>query len=74
MTKGWLLSAGLLGALAALAYLACIAGGPSWERAIGAGERFASALASGSARPAAITLCAVVVLALWSASRSTYAI
>lgn len=53
-------------ALAAVAHLAIILGGPSWYRFFGAGEGMARLAASGSWYPAFITLAIAAVLALWA--------
>ena len=63
----WLIVAAALSGGAALLHLATIAGGPSWYRFLGAGERMARLAEAGSPRPALITLFIAGVLALWSA-------
>lgn len=60
-----LFAAGACSLAAALMHLACIAGGPSWYRALGAGERIASMAAAGSPRPMVMTLTIAAVLSLW---------
>lgn len=57
----------VLSAVAALLHLGIIAGGPSWYRFFGAGERFASAAAAGRWWPDIATLGIACVLGLWSA-------
>jgi hypothetical protein len=63
----WLVAAALLGGAAAALHLAAIAGGPSWYRFLGAGERMARLAEAGSLRPALITLAIAALLATWSA-------
>ncbi|AVR96255.1 hypothetical protein [Pseudoduganella armeniaca] len=60
-----LLAAGGLSLAAAIAHLACIAGGPRWYLAMGAGERMAAAVAQGRWQPTLVTLAIATVLALW---------
>lgn len=62
-----LLLAAALSALAALAHIGVVLGGPSWYRFFGAGEGMARMAASGSWYPATITLGIALVLAGWSA-------
>lgn len=62
----WLLAAASLSALASIAHLAVIAGGPAWYRAFGAGEGMARMAASGSMYPMVITLAIAAVLATWA--------
>lgn len=62
-----LLLAAAWSALAALAHVGVVHGGPSWYRFFGAGEGMARLAESGSWYPAAITLCIALVLAVWSA-------
>ena len=63
-----LLFVGGLASLAAAAlHVACIAGGPSWYRALGAGERMASLAAAGHWYPPTSALVIAVVLATWGA-------
>jgi hypothetical protein len=47
-------------------HLACIAGGPSWYRFLGAGEGMARAAERGEPRPALITAGIAIVLAIWA--------
>jgi hypothetical protein len=63
----WLVAAAALSGAAALLHLATIAGGPSWYRFLGAGERMARLAEAGSPRPTLITLAIAAVLASWSA-------
>ena len=46
----WLVTGGILSALAALLHLAVIAGGPDWYRFVGAGEEMARMAEQGSIR------------------------
>lgn len=62
-----LLLAAVLSALAALAHVCVVVGGPSWYRFFGAGEGMAQLAATGSWYPAAITIGIALVLATWSA-------
>lgn len=52
---------------ASLLHLCIIAGGPSWYRLFGAGERLSSAAEAGYLYPTVITVCIALVLAVWSA-------
>ena len=63
----WLTLGGGLSLGAAFAHLAAIAGGASWYRVMGAGERMASAAERGDAFPAVATLAIALVLAGWAA-------
>ena len=63
----WLMAAGFATLAAAALHLACIVGGPSWYRALGAGERMAVAAERGSASPALITAVIATILILWAA-------
>ena len=69
MTDGrsWFLLAGALSLLAALLHVACIIGGPSWYRMLGAGDELANAAARGAKFPAVITAAISAVLLVWSA-------
>lgn len=60
-----LLLAGAMSLTAAIGHLACIAGGPRWYLAMGAGERMAAAVAQGRWQPTLVTLAIAAVLALW---------
>ena len=62
-----LVAAGAADLVAALLHLGVIAGGPSWYRFFGAGERMARAAAASRWQPAAITLAIATVLATWAA-------
>ena len=61
-----LVVAGLCSFIAALAHLACIAGGPAWYLAMGAGERMAHFAARGHWYPTVVTLVIAGVLSVWS--------
>jgi hypothetical protein len=63
----FLLAAAGLSAAAAGLHLACIAGGPDWYRALGAGEAMARMAASGSSYPALVTAAISAVLLTWAA-------
>ena len=63
----WLVAAGSASLAAAALHLACIAGGPSWYRALGAGEPMARAAERGSLGPALITAAIAAILVLWAA-------
>jgi hypothetical protein len=65
--SAWLVTAAALSAGAALLHLAAIAGGASWYRFLGAGERMARLAEAGSARPTLITLAIAAILTTWSA-------
>lgn len=62
----FLLIGAALSATAALAHLACIAFGPSWYRAMGAGEQMARMAAEGRWYPTVVTLAISALLAVWS--------
>jgi len=64
---GLLIAAAALSALAALAHLGVIIGGPDWYRFFGAGEGMARLAEGGSWRPALITFAIAIVLGLWAA-------
>ena len=66
MRNGWLLTGGILSALAALAHLLCIIGGPNWYRFFGAGEGMARLAERGSLTPVLITVTIAGMLAVWS--------
>lgn len=63
----YLFAAGVLSALAALLHLGCIVFGAPWYRALGAGERMAQLVESGSSHPVKVTLVIALVLLLWAA-------
>jgi hypothetical protein len=67
VTNPWLLLGGCLSAGASLLHLACIAGGPDWYRALGAGEGMARAAERGDWRAAGITTVIALVLGTASA-------
>src|SRR5882724_13062711 len=62
-----LVAGGIFSSAAAVLHLAVIAGGPSWYRFFGAGERMAQMAARGSPRAALITVFIATVLAIWAA-------
>ena len=62
-----LLIGAALSALAAVLHLAVIAGGPSWYRFFGAGERMARLAERRSPVPTVVTLAIAAVLLLWAA-------
>jgi hypothetical protein len=64
--KMWLLGAGWLSLTASALHLVCIVGGPSWYRALGAGEGFARAAEQGSWVPPLATFGIASVLAIWA--------
>ena len=63
----WLMTAGILSALAAGLHLAIIVGGPDWYRYFGAGERMARMAERGVPTPAIFAAAIAVVLTLWAA-------
>ena len=63
----WLISGGLLSAIAALMHIAIIIGGPDWYRFFGAGEGMARAAEQGRLMPTLITLGIATMLAIWAA-------
>lgn len=65
--RDWLMAGGVLSAAASLLHLACIVGGPDWNRFFGAGEPIARAAERGSWVPALLTLAIAAVLAIWAA-------
>lgn len=67
MREPFLILAGSLSALAALAHLAVIVGGPAWYRFVGAGEGMARMAERGMIQPTLITIGIATVLAVWSA-------
>ena len=60
--NGWLVAGGLFSIAAAFAHLACIAGGPAWYRALGAGERMARMVEAGRIGPLVVTIGIAAVL------------
>jgi hypothetical protein len=65
--RTWLVVGGVLSAIAALAHLAVIVGGPDWYRFFGAGEGMARAAERGELRPALITVGIAAILFVWAA-------
>jgi hypothetical protein len=64
--NSFLLVGSVLSAIAALAHVAIVIGGPSWYRFFGAGEKFAVAAEQGKLLPAFVTLGIALVLLSWS--------
>jgi hypothetical protein len=64
---GFLLLGAAFSALAALAHVGIVIGGPGWYRFFGAGEGMARMAEGGSWYPTLITLAIAAVLAGWSA-------
>ncbi len=65
--SSFLIFAAALSAIAALAHVGVVLGGPDWYRFFGAGEGMARLAAQGSWYPVVVTLGVASVLALWSA-------
>jgi hypothetical protein len=63
----WLLLAAALCTLGSALHLACIAGGPDWYRAFGAGEPMARMAERGSPIPAILTMGIAAILMIWAA-------
>ena len=61
--NAWLLAGGGLSIAAAALHLACIAGGPDWYRAMGAGERMARMVEAGKVAPTVMTMAIATALA-----------
>jgi hypothetical protein len=64
--NSFLLIGAVLSAVAALAHVGIVIGGPSWYRFFGAGEKFAMAAEQGKLLPAVVTLGIAFVLLTWS--------
>ncbi|MGK0208699.1 MAG: hypothetical protein ACI8ZA_002719 [Gammaproteobacteria bacterium] len=64
--NSYLITAGVLSALASLLHIGCIFFGASWYRFFGAGEHMAKLAEQGSLQPTIITSGIVLVLAIWS--------
>lgn len=62
----FLISAGILSAVAALLHLGCIAFGAPWYRFLGAGEKMAQMALAGHWYPSVAALFIAAVLAVWS--------
>lgn len=62
-----LILGGVFSTLAAIAHLACIAGGGPAFRVMGAGERMARAIEAGNIQPILVTLGLATVLSIWAA-------
>ena len=65
--NSWLIVAAVLSGVAALLHVAIVFGGDTWYRFFGAGERMASAAASGRLYPAVVTFGIALALGIWSA-------
>ena len=63
----WLISGGILSAIAALMHIAIIIGGPGWYRFFGAGEAMARAAEQGRLMPTLVTLGIAAMLTVWAA-------
>jgi len=62
----FLITGGILSALAALLHLGCIAFGAPWYRFFGAGEQIAQMAAAGHWYPTVTTLIIATILSIWS--------
>lgn len=62
----WLITGGILSALAAILHIGVIVGGPAWYRFFGAGEEMAKAAERGSVSPPLITFGIAALLMIWS--------
>jgi len=67
MTNSYLIVAGSLNAVVAIAHLGCIVFGASWYRFFGAGEQMAVWAEQGNIKPTLLTLFIAAVLFSWSA-------
>ena len=65
--RHWLFAAAWMSLAAAALHLACIVGGASWYRALGAGERIARQAERGLWEPAIIAAGIAGVLMVWAA-------
>jgi hypothetical protein len=63
----WLVTGGVLSAIAALMHIAIIIGGPDWYRFFGAGEAMARAAEQGRVMPTLITLGIATMLVISAA-------
>lgn len=66
-TNPWLVSGGVLSAIASILHIAIMIGGPDWYRFFGAGERVARAAERGLWTAPAMALGIAAILAIWSA-------
>lgn len=66
-TNFWLITGGVLSAIAALMHIAIIIGGPDWYRFFGAGEAMAQAAEQGRLMPTLVTLGIAAMLTIWAA-------
>lgn len=64
--NSWLITGGILSAIAAAMHVGIIIGGPDWYRFFGAGEAMAQAAEKGRPMPALITLGIATMLAIWA--------
>jgi hypothetical protein len=64
--NSYLITAGVLSALASLLHIGCIIFGATWYRFFGAGEHMAQLAEQGSLQPTIITSGIVLFLATWS--------
>jgi hypothetical protein len=63
----WLITGGILSAIAAVMHIAIIIGGPDWYRFFGAGEAMAKAAEQGRLMPTVVTLGIAAMLGIWAA-------
>ncbi|MDQ3288789.1 MAG: hypothetical protein M3Q42_11130 [Pseudomonadota bacterium] len=64
--NAFLVFGGTLSTIAAVLHLGCIAFGPDWYRALGAGEQMARMAESGSGYPALVTSFIAAMLLVWA--------
>ena len=62
----FLVSAGILNAIAAAIHIGCIIFGASWYRFFGAGEQMAVLSERGSVKPTVITSVIVLIFSIWA--------
>jgi hypothetical protein len=65
-TNNTLIIAAICSGVAALMHLGCIIFGADWYRFLGAGEAMANMAEAGHIYPTIVTLCIVLILAIWS--------
>lgn len=63
----WLITGGILSAIAALMHIAIIIGGPDWYRFFGAGEGMARAAQQERLMPTLVTFGIAIMLTIWAA-------
>jgi hypothetical protein len=63
----WLITGGILSAIAAVMHLAIIIGGPDWYRFFGAGEAMVKAAEAGRLMPTIVTIGIAAMLGVWAA-------